>query len=79
MKIMKNCLKWVQMAWYGLILKLDGALWLRIIYGSPFDAKMLMKGSNTKTNLIKGFYKLLPNYEIMCLILRGSTRCFHQF
>ena len=30
-KIIKNCLKWVHMARYELILKQDGALWLRII------------------------------------------------
>ena len=28
---MKFGLKWVHMAWYELTLKLDGALWLRII------------------------------------------------
>ena len=31
MKIMEFDLKWVHMAGYELILKLDGALWLRII------------------------------------------------
>ena len=30
-KIMEFGLKWIHMARYGLILKLDGALWLRII------------------------------------------------
>ena len=30
-KIMEIDLKWVHMARYGLILKLDGAIWLRII------------------------------------------------
>ena len=31
MKIMEFGLKWVHMSRYELILKLDGALWLRII------------------------------------------------
>ena len=31
-KIMEFGLKWVHMARYELILRLDGALWLRIIY-----------------------------------------------
>ena len=29
---MKICLKWIHMARYELILRLDGALWLRIIF-----------------------------------------------
>ena len=32
MKIMKIGLKWVHMARYELILRLDGALWLTIIF-----------------------------------------------
>ena len=32
MKNMDFYLKWVQMARYGVILRLDGALWLRIIF-----------------------------------------------
>ena len=32
LKIMEFDLKWVHMAWYELILRLDGALWLRIIF-----------------------------------------------
>ena len=35
MKIMKFGVKWVHMARYELILRLDGALWLRIIL-KPF-------------------------------------------
>ena len=32
MKIMEFCLKWVHTARYELILRLDGALWLTIIF-----------------------------------------------
>ena len=42
-KIMEFDLKWVHMARYELILKLDGALWLRIILKSLLTQKWLMK------------------------------------
>ena len=32
---MKFGLKWVHMAWYELILRQDGAIWLRIILKPP--------------------------------------------
>ena len=31
MKVMEFGLQWVHMAWYELILRLDGALWLKIV------------------------------------------------
>ena len=37
---MEICLKWVHMARYELILRLDGALWLRIISKPPLTEKM---------------------------------------
>ena len=41
---MKFGLKWVHMARYELILKLDGALWLTIISEPPLTLKMAMEG-----------------------------------
>ena len=38
-KIMEFDLKWVHMARYELILKLDGAIWLRIIFAPPDTQK----------------------------------------
>ena len=43
MKIMEFDLEWVHMAQYELILKLDGALWLRIILKPLLDPKRAMK------------------------------------
>ena len=42
-KIMESDLKWVHMARYELILKLDGALWLRIIFKPLLTPKMAHK------------------------------------
>ena len=41
---MNFCLKWVHMARYELILKLDGALWLRIISKPLLTPKTAMEG-----------------------------------
>ena len=41
--IMEFDLKWVHMARYGLILRLDGALWLRIIFKPLLTQKWLIK------------------------------------
>ena len=43
MKIMKFGLKWVHMARYELILKLDGALWLLIISGPALIPKLIIQ------------------------------------
>ena len=40
---MKSGLKWVHMAQYELILRLDGALWLRIISKPLLTQKWLIK------------------------------------
>ena len=49
-KIMEFDLKWVHMARYELILRLDGALWLRIIFKPLLTPKRLIKiKQNTKT------------------------------
>ena len=42
-KMMEFYLKWVHMARYELILRLDGALWLRIISGPLLDTKTAHK------------------------------------
>ena len=39
MKIIEFDLKWVHMARYELILRLDGALWLAIISEAPLTPK----------------------------------------
>ena len=44
MKITKFDLKWVHMARYELILRLDGALWLRIISKPLLTPKTAMEG-----------------------------------
>ena len=41
---MKMCLKWVHMARYELILRLDGALWLPIISKTPLASRKAMEG-----------------------------------
>ena len=43
MKIMEFDLKWVHMARYELILRLDGALWLTIIFKPLLTPKRAMK------------------------------------
>ena len=47
MKIMKCDMKWVHMARYELILRLDGALWLRIIF-----KPLLTQKCKTDTNTV---------------------------
>ena len=43
---MKFGLKWVHMAWYELILRQDGALWLRIILKPLLTKKRAIKIKN---------------------------------
>ena len=45
-KVMEVGLKWVRMARYELILRLDGALWLRIILKHLPTPKIAMESSN---------------------------------
>ena len=45
MRNTKFDLKWVHMARYELILRLDGALWLTIISKIPLTARKAMKGA----------------------------------
>ena len=40
---MEFSLKWVYMAWYGVILRLDGALWLAIIFKPLLTQKRATK------------------------------------
>ena len=48
MKIIEFALKWVQMAGYEFILRLDGALWLMIISGPLLTQKWPMKMGGKK-------------------------------
>ena len=49
MNIMEFDLKWIHMARYELILRLDGALWLTIISKTPLTPRKAMEGQkNTK-------------------------------
>ena len=50
-------LKWVHMARYGLILRLEGALWLTIISG-PL---LTQKGAIQIQNNLKKVLKSVPN------------------
>ena len=43
MNVVEFDLKWVHMGRYGLILRLDGALWLRIISKPLLTQEMAMK------------------------------------
>ena len=52
-KHMIFCLKWVHMARYELILKLDGALWLRIISKPLLTPKMAMQGQKIQKEFNK--------------------------
>ena len=45
MKILEFDLTWVHMARYGLILRLDGALWLTIISGPLLTPQRAMESS----------------------------------
>ena len=44
--------KWVHMARYELILKQDGAIWLRIIFKPLLKPKRAMKIKNDPKNLL---------------------------
>ena len=44
-------LKWVHMARYGLILRLDGALWHTIISGPLLTPKRAMESSNIRKKI----------------------------
>ena len=48
MKLMEFDLKWVHMVRYGLILKLDGDLWLRVISKPLITPKMAMEAPKFK-------------------------------
>ena len=50
MKIMKIGLKWVHMARYELILRLDGALWLTIISKPPLTPRRAIRIENRQKN-----------------------------
>ena len=53
---MKFGLKWVHMARYELILRLDGALWLRIIFKPLLTPKRVIKIQKmTQQNLKTGW------------------------
>ena len=54
MKIMEFDLKWVHMARYELILKLDGALWLTISSKKNLTHKTAMEGPNPKMTPRRG-------------------------
>ena len=62
MKIMEFGLKWVHMARYGLILKLDGALWLTII----FKPLLTLKGAIKDPKNLKKVLKSVPNQPRIC-------------
>ena len=48
---MKIDLKWVHIAWYELILRLDGALWHTIISGPLLTPKRPMESSNIRKKI----------------------------
>ena len=50
MKVMEFDLKWVHMARYELILRLDGALWLTIISKAPMTPKRAMEVHKFRKN-----------------------------
>ena len=54
MKITEFDLKWVHMARYELILKLDGALWLTIIFDPPQNPQRVKEKSKGIQKLLRG-------------------------
>ena len=52
-QIMEFDLKWVHMARYGLILRLDGALWLRIIFKPLLTPKRAIKSQKVTRKISK--------------------------
>ena len=50
---MEICLKWVHMARYELILKQDGAIWLRIISKPLLTPKGAIKDPQIPKNVLK--------------------------
>ena len=50
---MKICLKWVHMARYGLILRLERALWLRIIFRPLLTPKGAIKIKKKSKEILK--------------------------
>ena len=70
---MKIGLKWVHMARYGLILRLDGALWLTIILKPLLTPKRPMESSK----ICKKVKNLL---ELAKLFIRFGALCWcHVF
>ena len=65
---MKFCLKWVHMARYELILRLDGALWLRII----LKPLLTPKGDISDPKILKQNVENTDDKELIrALIVRG--------
>ena len=69
---MKNCLKWVHMARYGLILRLDGALWHTIILKPLLNPKRAMESSKIRKQLkhILELAKQMTRYAPLSLTLK---------
>ena len=63
---MKFGLKWVHMARYELILRLDGALWLRIIFKPLLTQKwpIKIKKMTNKSWLGSRWDNFLPTFEV---------------
>ena len=70
---MKFGLKWVHMARYDLILKLDGALWLRIIFKPLLTPKRHIKIQKCpKRN--EGRAKRGPELLVLCICVSLRNR-----
>ena len=67
LKSMKLDLKWGLMARYALILRLDGALWLRIISGPLLTPIWSTKNENDPANLT------IPKCLFVCLCSSGGA------
>ena len=72
---MKFGLKWVHMARYELILRLDGALWLTIISKTPLTPRKAMEGptnsKESKKNTCKGQDPPSPAPPLYAHVLTG--------
>ena len=75
-KHLKFGLKWVHMAQYELILRLDGALWLTIISQTPLTPRRAIKNPNLINKLVfspgEDTTKLYRVYMHSC----DEDRCF---
>ena len=71
---MKFGLKWVHMARYELILRLDGALWLRIILKPLLTPKRAMEWPKIRENKVKNILELVNSEGFLAEVFHPWVR-----